>query len=60
MVNVARRFGIVVASFVIAWMAVSLAAAWLFGSGNVLVWVIAVLVAVGVYLILRPDRRVGQ
>jgi hypothetical protein len=60
MVNVARRVGIVFGSFVLAWLAVSLMAGWLFGSGNILVWVLAAVVATGVYLeILRRDRRDG-
>lgn len=57
MINAARRIGIAFGSFVIAWLAVSLVAGWLFGSGNVLVWVIAAVVGAGVYLeILRRDR----
>jgi hypothetical protein len=61
MVIVARRVGIAVGSFVIAWLAVSLVAGWLFGSGNVLVWVLAALVGAGVYLeILRRDRRAAR
>jgi hypothetical protein len=57
-VNVARRVGIVFGSFVIAWLGVSLVAGWLFGSGNILVWVVAAVVAAGVYLeTLRRDRR---
>jgi hypothetical protein len=60
MIKVARRVGIAFGSFVIAWLAVSLVARWLFGSGNILVWVIAVVVGAGVYLdILRRDRRDG-
>jgi hypothetical protein len=60
MVTVARRIGIALGSFVIAWFAVSLVAGWLFGSGNFLVWVIAAIVGAGVYLdILRRDRRDG-
>ena len=60
MVKAARRVGIAVGSFVIAWLAVSLVAGWLFGSGNILVWVIAAVVGAGVYLdILRRDRRDG-
>jgi hypothetical protein len=60
MVRAARRVGIAFGSFVIAWLAVSLVAGWLFGSGNILVWVIAVVVGAGVYLdILRRDRRDG-
>ena len=60
MVKVARRVGIAFGSFVIAWLAVSLVARWLFGSANFLVWVIAAVVGAGVYLdILRRDRRDG-
>jgi apolipoprotein N-acyltransferase len=58
MIRVARRLGIAFASFVIAWLAVSLMAVWLFGSGNVLVWVFAVIVAAATYFeALRRDRR---
>jgi hypothetical protein len=58
--KVARRVGIAIGSFVIAWFAVSLVANWLFGSGNVLVWVLAAVVGAGVYLdILRRDRHAG-
>ena len=58
--RIARRVGLAAGSFVIAWLAVSLMAGWLFGSGNILVWVIAVVVGAGVYLdILRRDRRDG-
>jgi len=60
MIKFARRIGIAFGSFVIAWLAVSLLAGWLFGSGNILVWVIAAIVGAGVYLdILRRDRRVA-
>ena len=59
MLKVVRRVGIAFGSFVIAWLAVSLVAGWLFGSGNILVWVIAAAVGAAVYLdILRRDRRV--
>ena len=59
-VKLARRLGIAVGSFVIAWLAVSLVARSLFGSGTILVWVIAAVVGAGVYLdILRRDRRDG-
>jgi len=59
MLRFARRVGIAFGSFVIAWLAVSLVAGWLFGSANFLVWVIAAVVGAGVYLdILRRDRRV--
>jgi hypothetical protein len=58
MVKVARRIGIALGSFVIAWLAVSLVAGWLFGSGNILVWVIAAVVGAGVYIdIVRRDRQ---
>jgi len=61
MSRIARRVGIALGSFVIAGLAVSLVAGWLFGSGNILVWVVAVAVGAGVYLdILRRDRRVGS
>jgi len=57
--KIARRVGIALGSFVIAWLAVSLVAGWLFGSANFLVWVFAAVVGAGVYLdILRRDRRV--
>lgn len=56
--NLARRVGVAIGSFVIAWLAVSLVAGWLFGSGNILVWGIAAVVGAVVYLdILRRDRR---
>jgi hypothetical protein len=60
MTKVARRLGVALGSFVIAWLAVSLVAGWLVGSGNILVWVFAAVVGAGVYLdILRRDRRAG-
>jgi hypothetical protein len=60
MAKVARQVGIAFGAFVIAWLAVSLVAGWLFGSGNILVWVFAAVVGASVYLeILRRDRRVG-
>jgi hypothetical protein len=59
MSKIARRVGIAFGSFVIAWFAVTWLAEWVFGSANFLVWVIAAVVGVGVYLdILRRDRRV--
>jgi hypothetical protein len=59
MLKIARRAGIAFGSFVIAWLAVSLVAGWLFGSGNILVWVFAAVVGAAVYLeIMRRDRRV--
>jgi Flp pilus assembly protein TadB len=55
---VARRLGIAFGSFVIAWLLVTVVARWLFGSGNVLVWVLAAMVGAGVYLALMwRDRR---
>lgn len=60
MFKIARRVGIAFGSFVIAWLAVSLVAGWLFGPDDILVWVFAAVVGAGVYLdILRRDRRVG-
>ena len=60
MLTIARRVGIAFGSFVIAWLAVSLVAGWVFGSANFLVWVIAAVVVGGVYLdILRRERRDG-
>ena len=57
MFRFARRVGIAFGSFVIAWLAVSLVAGWLFGSGNFLVWVIAAVVGAAVYRdILRRER----
>lgn len=57
----ARRIGIAIGSFVIAYFAVYLAANLIFGSGNVLVLVLAAVVGAGVYLeIWRRDRRDGQ
>lgn len=58
MTKVARRVAIAFGSFVIAWLAVTLVARWLFGSGNILVWVLAAFVGAIVYLaILWRDRR---
>ena len=58
MANVVRRVGIAFGSFVIAWLAISLVAGWLFGPGKILIWVFAAIVGAGVYLdILRRDRR---
>ena len=60
MPKVARRVGIAVGSFALAWIAVSLVARWLFGSGNFLVWVIAAVVGVAAYLAIpRLDQRAG-
>jgi hypothetical protein len=61
MTTVARSVGIAFGSFIVAWLVASLVAEWLFGSGNVLVWAIAAVAGVGVYLeLLRRDRRAGS
>ena len=61
MVQMLRRLGIAFGSLVIAWLAVSLVAGVLLGpsaSGNLLVWLVAIIVGALVYLdILRRDRR---
>jgi hypothetical protein len=58
MSTAARRFGIALGAFVIAWLLITVAARWLFGSGNILVWVLAGTVGAGVYLALMwRDRR---
>lgn len=60
MPKVARRVGIAFGSFALAWLAASLVARWLFGSGNILVWVLDAFVGAIVYLvILRRDQRGG-
>jgi len=60
MVRDARRLGIALVSFVVAWFAASFVGEWIFGSSNVLAWVLAAVVGAGVYLsLLRRDRRVG-
>lgn len=61
MPTVARRFAIAAASFVLAWLAATLLAGWVFGSGNMLVWVFATLVGISTYLALaRQEQRAGQ
>ena len=57
MTTVARRVAIAFGSFVIAWLAATLAARLLFGSGNVLVWVIATVVGVTTYLALAWQEQ---
>ncbi|MGZ8474869.1 MAG: hypothetical protein ACXWWQ_01400 [Candidatus Limnocylindria bacterium] len=60
MAKVARRVAIAFGAFVVAWLAAALMAGWLFGSGNILVWVIATFVGALAYLaIVWRDRRVG-
>jgi len=59
-VKVARRLGITFGAFVIAWIALFVLAQWLFGSGNILIWVFAAVFGALVYLaILRREGRVG-
>jgi hypothetical protein len=60
MVKTARRVGIAFGAFVIALVAISLVAVWLFGSSNFLAYVFAAVVGAGTYLaILLRDRRTG-
>jgi hypothetical protein len=60
MIKIARRVGIALGSFVIAWFAISYVAVWIFGSANFLAYVFAAAVAAGVYLaLLGRDRRAG-
>ena len=60
MAQVARRVGIAAGAFVLAWLAAALVGQWLFGSGNVLVWVIAAVVGVVVYVAIpQRDQRAG-
>jgi hypothetical protein len=60
MFKTARRVGIALGSFVIAWFAIVNVAVWLFGSANFLAYVLAAVVGAGVYLdLLRRDRRVA-
>lgn len=55
-----RRIATAFGAFVLAWLAAAVLARWLFGSGNILVWVIAALIGAVVYLALRrQERRVG-
>ncbi len=60
MAGIARRVGIAVGSFVIAWLAVSLVAGWLLGPNSSLVWVIAAVVGAGVYLDIVGRGRRGR
>ena len=55
----ARRAAIALGTFVIAWLATSAVARWLFGSGNVLVWVVAAVVAGITYAVARDHRLSG-
>ena len=54
----ARRVGLAIGSFVIAWLGFLLLGNWIFGSANVLVFYLAAPIAVGVYIeLLRRERR---
>lgn len=44
------RLGIALLAFALAWLVATLAAGWLFGSGNILVWLFAAAVGVLVYI----------
>jgi uncharacterized membrane protein YraQ (UPF0718 family) len=60
MPKVVRRVGVALGAFAVAWLAISLAARWLFGSGNTLVWVLAAVAGAVVYVaVLRRDQRGG-
>ena len=53
-----RQVAIALGSFVVAWVAATLLARLLFGSGNILVWLVAAFVGVIVYLtMLWRDQR---
>ncbi len=59
--TIARRVGIALGAFVIACIAGSVVAQWLYGSGNVLVLVLAAIVGAGVYFeVRRQDQRIGS
>jgi hypothetical protein len=52
-----RRVVLALGAFVIACLVIGLLATWIFGSGNVLVYVLAAPVGVATYLeLLRRDR----
>ncbi len=58
MAKLARHVGIALGSSVAAWLVATLVAGWLFGSGNILVWLVAGSVGVSVYLtMLGRDRQ---
>lgn len=54
--GLALRLGIALAAFAVAWIVISVVAVWLFGSANVLVWVLAALVGEAAYLLV-PRRQ---
>jgi hypothetical protein len=60
MATVVRRIGIAFGSSAVAWLAGALLARWLFGSGNILVWLMAGFFGLIVYLAMlwrdRPAR----
>jgi hypothetical protein len=57
MPTVARRVAIASGAFVLAWLVATVAAQWLFGSGNILAWVIATVVGIGTFLALVWQGR---
>jgi hypothetical protein len=58
--TIARRVGIAFGAFVIACIAGSVVAGWLYGSGNVLVLVLAAIIGAGAYFeVGRRDRSIG-
>src|SRR4051812_45332847 len=58
--TIARRVGIAFGAFVIACIAGSVVAGWLYGSGNVLVLVLAAIIGAGAYFeVRRRDRSIG-
>ena len=57
--EVARRVGITVVAFAIAWIALFVLAQWLFGPGNILIWVVAAVVALVHLELLRRERRLS-
>lgn len=60
MSRIGRRVAIAFGWFVVAWIAAYVVAHVVFGSANVLLWVIAVSVGVGAYAVLSiRDRRLA-
>ncbi|HEX2766087.1 MAG TPA: hypothetical protein VHR55_05590 [Candidatus Limnocylindria bacterium] len=57
MSTVMGRVAIAAAVFVLAYVASVLAAVWLFGSGNALVWYIAMASGIGTYVVLGWRAR---
>jgi len=52
----ARRVALALGAFVVTWFAATLAGNWLFGSSNVLSWIIAAIIGIGVYASLPRLR----